>query len=125
MTINTVTIVNRGTGSIEVHHLNCRDAKRHAEGASIWQANVATFADVVRDVYEPANFGYEPTGWRHYANDVVMMPCTPALPDDANEPQPSERTGRYNAAYARSYRAARRAERLRDEELYPVLIMMS
>lgn len=121
----SVTIINRGTGLIEVHRTDCRDVKRDAEGASIWTVDVATLKDIALSIYDDEQLEQPITGWADVVGDVVMMPCTPALPYDETSAQPKASTGRYNAEYARQYRANRRLERLREEEMYPVLITMN
>lgn len=114
MATNTVTVINRGVGSIEVHKPGCRDLARDAEGASVWDVKASSFKDVVLDVYDPGDFQYDPANWQNYAGDIVTMPCCPNL--DATK---TVKAGsRYNPEYAKAYRARAAAR-------YPIAITMN
>lgn len=76
----TVTMVNRGTGGVQVHRHGCADTKRNIRGAAVWDTEVTCYADVVRGIYPPDDFSYDAeTEWRDFDGDITVMPCCPAL----------------------------------------------
>ena len=104
----TVTVINRGHASIEIHKPGCRDLTRDALGASVWNVKATGFKDVVLDVYPPDDFEYDAADWGNYGHDIVTMPCCPSL---------DGRATKRNAEWARQYR-------LRRSTRYPVLVTM-
>jgi hypothetical protein len=77
-----VTIVNRN--GIQVHKPGCKDLKRNARGASMWDAEVNTFRDVVLATYDPTDFDYDPdTEWENYAGDIQVANCCPKLAEES------------------------------------------
>jgi len=71
-----VTIINRGTGDIEVHKPGCRDLKRNSRGASVWTIDAAELKDIVLDVYPPEDFSYNPeTEWEEFSGDIKVIDC--------------------------------------------------
>lgn len=97
----TVTAIARLHGDIEVHKQGCRDLERDAVGASIWNIKVTRgMRDVVLGVYPPDEFEYDPKTWAEYTEGFRVLPCCPSL---------DGRKTKRNAAWARQYRASRRA----------------
>lgn len=80
MTTTRVTAINRGSGQIEIHAPGCKDLKRRARGASIWDIDAETWRDVVADVYPPDDFDYDlDTEWVNFSGDIVAMNCCPKI----------------------------------------------
>lgn len=73
-----LTLINRGTGAVEVHRRGCRDVRRDAHGASVWDVLAHTERDCVLDVYPPSDFDYDPADWADF-NDLKYAPCTKGL----------------------------------------------
>lgn len=69
----TVTLINRGQGSVVVHKQGCADLARMARGASIWDVEAQSFGDIVQDVYPPDEFDYD--DWEEVAGDIIVSPC--------------------------------------------------
>lgn len=76
----TVTAINRGLGTIEIHKQGCKDLKRNARGASIWDIKAQSQQQVTEDVYEDMiNEDPEQT-WEAYAVELTYANCCPSLP---------------------------------------------
>ena len=92
---HTVTAINRGLGTIEIHKQGCKDLKRNARGASIWNIEAASQKDVASDVFEdhiaeelaPELGGF---GWKEYNVELTYMNCCPDLPYGDDEEAPAE-----------------------------------
>lgn len=79
-TTTRVTAINSGHGNIKIHKPGCRDIKRNARGASIWDIDATCLRDIVWDVYPPVDFSYDAeTEWTEFAGDIEIMACCPKL----------------------------------------------
>jgi hypothetical protein len=76
----TVTAVNQGTGSINIHRPGCADIKRTSRGSSVWDIEVTEgLKDIVMDIYPPSDFEYDEAEWEGQSGDIEIMPCCPSL----------------------------------------------
>lgn len=80
MGTTTVTAINRGTGEIAIHRAGCKDIKRDARGASIWDIEAGSFQDIIEDVCGDFIAEDEDTTWRDFTNEVKLVNCCPKLP---------------------------------------------
>lgn len=87
MTTTRVTAINSGHGNIKIHRPGCKDIKRNARGASIWDIDVTCLRDIVLDVYPADDFSYDAeTEWLDFAGDIEIMPCAGHIPNTVDAP---------------------------------------
>lgn len=83
----TVTAINRGMGSIEIHKAGCRDLKRDARGASIWDITARDQKDVVEDVCGDFIDEDPDTTWEDFTGEITYANCCPELPYEISDPE--------------------------------------
>jgi hypothetical protein len=69
------------TEQIHVHKPGCRDTTRgiylRPQVDRPWSMDADSVEGVVKDVYPPNDFGYEPDAWEEYLGDIKVFPCVP------------------------------------------------
>lgn len=96
----TVTAINRGLGTIEIHKQGCKDLKRNARGASIWDIKAQSQQDVAEDVFEDMINEDPEYTWEAYAGELSYANCCPSLPREieADAPAAAPKAGRTDQA---------------------------
>lgn len=95
---HTVTAINRGLGTVEIHKQGCRDLKRNARGASVWDIEAKSQQDVAEDVFEDMIAEDPEYTWEAYNVELSYANCCPALPymieDEAEVAAPAQAKAR-------------------------------
>lgn len=83
----TFTAINRGMGTIQIHRAGCKDLKRDARGASVWDIEATTLQEIVEDVFEDMINEDPDQTWEAYAAELDFVNCTKGmLKDEAATP---------------------------------------